>query len=777
VSVVLGWMETTPQTELDALRGRVAELEERLRRVDPSAGDPFASERSRVLHDANAKLPALILASPLPIVALDRNGLITLWNPAAERVFGWAETEVLGKLLPFIPEDKIDEHLAMRAQDLTGEGFANREVRRRRKDGTPIDISVSTAPIYDAKRRVAGIMSVYVDVTEQKKRVEDQRRSLEMFRIIEGQLMLLVDASGALLASPESAQVLSTILHLAQQFIQAEAYAVWRLHSEDEWKLVASTGLSERYERSVRSGAGTKIPDHIALVEDVEQAQWVHHRLDAYRAEGIRSMVSVPLRINNQVAGTIVFYYRSPHKFTDPETRIAGALGNLASAALGTAELYDRQAELRGLAEGAERRSSFVARVGQVLASSLDYETTLVSVTRLAVPSFADWCSVDIVDEGGDLRRLAVQHVDPAKVEFAFDYNARYPARENDLPQVAIRTGQAVMVAEIPESSLIASARDEEHLALIRALGLKSVICAPMLMRGRAVGLLTFVTSETERRYTASDLEVAREIARRAAVAIENARLFKNVSESEERFRRLNDSLRRTNEELRRANEDLNQFAYSASHDLQEPLRMIAIYTQLTARRCGDSLDPETREFMQYAIDGAQRMEMLLRDLLTYTQAVSIPADPQETVDSGEALQEALANIRLTIDATGATIQVGELPVVRAYRVHVVQLFQNLVGNAIKYRSAAPPLIAIDARPDHEPGRWLFSVRDNGIGIDPKYHQQVFGLFRRLYASRGYPGTGIGLAICQKVVERYGGRIWVESKEGHGATFFFTLPA
>ena len=135
-------METTPQTELVALRGRVAELEERLRRVDPSAGDPFASERSRVLHDANAKLPALILASPLPIVALDRNGLITLWNPASERIFGWAETEVLGKLLPFIPKDKIDEHLAMRAQDLRGEGFANREVRRRRKDGTPIDISV-----------------------------------------------------------------------------------------------------------------------------------------------------------------------------------------------------------------------------------------------------------------------------------------------------------------------------------------------------------------------------------------------------------------------------------------------------------------------------------------------------------------------------------------------------------------------------------------------------------------------------------------------------------
>jgi signal transduction histidine kinase len=362
-------------------------------------------------------------------------------------------------------------------------------------------------------------------------------------------------------------------------------------------------------------------------------------------------------------------------------------------------------------------------------------------------------------------------------VEFAFNYNARYPPRENDLPQVAIRTGQAVMVAEIPESALIESARDEEHLALIRTLGLKSVICAPMLMRSRVVGLISFVTAETNRRYTASDLEVAREIARRAAVAIENARLFKNVSESEERFRRVNESLRRTNEELRRANEDLNQFAYSASHDLQEPLRMIAIYTQLTARRCGDSLDSETREFMQYAIDGAQRMEMLLRDLLTYTQAVSIPAEPQETVDSGEALQKALANIRMIIDAAGATIQIGEFPSVRAYPIHLVQLFQNLVGNAIKYRSAAPPVVVVEARPDNEPGRWLFSVRDNGIGIDPKYHQQVFGLFRRLYAARDYPGTGIGLAICQKVVERYGGRIWVESEEGHGSTFFFTLPA
>jgi PAS domain S-box-containing protein len=263
--------------------------------------------------------------------------------------------------------------------------------------------------------------------------------------------------------------------------------------------------------------------------------------------------------------------------------------------------------------------------------------------------------------------------------------------------------------------------------------------------------------------FTANDRAILVQLAEMASIAIENAEL--------------NESLRHSNDELQRVNEDLNQFAYSASHDLQEPLRMIAVYTQLLARKFGTHADDDARLYMQYTLDGAQRMEMLLRDLLAYTQAVNIHRLPEEPVLAGTALGKALDNLQRTIEQTGATVHFKDLPPVRAYEVHLIQLFQNLIGNALKYRSEAVPVIEVTARPDTAEGRWLFAVKDNGIGIDPAYHQQVFGIFRRLHPAERFPGTGIGLAICQKVVERYGGRIWVESDEGRGSTFLFTLPA
>jgi PAS domain S-box-containing protein len=834
-------------------------------------------------------------------------------------------------------------------------------------------------------------MSVYMDVTEQHKAAEEQRQSIATLRVIEAQLTLLVEASSALLASPDSAHVLRTILRLAQQFISAEAYAVWRKKS-DGWHLIASAGLSDGYERSIRPNdpAASTMPGRPILIEDVETSDFVRHRLGQYRKEGIRALLAIPLHIRGEVGGTIGFYYRSPRTFDVAEQRIAEALGNLAAAALGTAELYDRQAELRSAAEAAERRSSFLASVGEVLASSLDYETTLASVAKLAVPHFADWCSVDIAEADGSLRCLALEHVDPEKIRFAADFRRRYPPSEDQMSRIVFRTGSSVLVPDISESMLAESARDPEHLRLLRTVGLKSVICAPMRIHGRTLGVITFVTSDSGRGYVSTDLAMAEEIARRAAVAVENARLFKEVSESEERFRRFYDSnmigvafwhvdgyitaandaylrvmgarreqlqhegrirwsshtpveyssvdeqvlqecrefgasatyekeyvrpdgtripvliaaafisgspndgvafvlditdrkrlerqfrgladaavqitgassveevlriaseqaralteasrasatlsttteeadltvplknrsgktigavrvfkespgeiadsdrailiqlaemasiaienvtlnhfLLQSNEDLRRANEDLNQFAYSASHDLQEPLRMISIYTQLLSRRFGSELDAEAHKFMRYTLDGAQRMEILLRDLLAYTQAVNIRGLPERPVASRQALDRALANLQPLISSSQATINIGDLPPVRAFEVHLVQLFQNLIGNALKYRSAEPPRIDVDARRASPESMWLFRVRDNGIGIDARYHSQIFGLFKRLHSAAEYPGTGIGLAICQKILERYGGTIWVESNQGKGSTFHFTLP-
>ena len=234
------------------------------------------------------------------------------------------------------------------------------------------------------------------------------------------------------------------------------------------------------------------------------------------------------------------------------------------------------------------------------------------------------------------------------------------------------------------------------------------------------------------------------------------------------------DDQKRVEDELRRVNQDLEQFAFSASHDLQEPLRTVKIYSQLLADHYGDTLDDQASQFLTYLRRGAARMEVLVRDLLAYTQATKFE-EPTEPCDAGEVLTGVLANLAVVIGEAGAQIIAQPLPTLRIHATHLQQLLQNLIGNAIKYRSPhRSPVVQVTATRNN--GTWLFSVTDNGIGIDPEYKERIFGLFKRLHTSEEYSGTGIGLAICQRIVDRYHGRIWVESEPGRGSAFRFTLP-
>jgi PAS domain S-box-containing protein len=226
-------------------------------------------------------------------------------------------------------------------------------------------------------------------------------------------------------------------------------------------------------------------------------------------------------------------------------------------------------------------------------------------------------------------------------------------------------------------------------------------------------------------------------------------------------------------EELNRSNEELGQFAYIASHDLQEPLRMVASYTQLLSRRYKGKLDSDADEFIAFAVDGAGRMQRLIQDLLTYSRVGTKGQDLLET-SSEEALQHALINLRGSIEASGAQVTHDPLPTVAADEMQLVQLFQNLVGNAIKYQSPGVPKVHISAI-QNGGKKWMFSVKDNGLGIDPQYFEKIFGMFQRLHKREEFAGTGIGLAICKKIVERHGGSIAVESQPGKGSTFSFAL--
>ena len=234
------------------------------------------------------------------------------------------------------------------------------------------------------------------------------------------------------------------------------------------------------------------------------------------------------------------------------------------------------------------------------------------------------------------------------------------------------------------------------------------------------------------------------------------------------------DRLQKALEELEYSNRELQQFAYVASHDLQEPLRMVASYVELLANRYKDKLDNDAEEFIAYAVEGATRMQRLINDLLEYSR-VSSRGKTFMPTDCEEVINQVIANLQLAIEESSAVITHDPMPVVVADRSQLGQVFQNLVGNAIKFRAEKPPEIHIGVRQrDRE---WEFSVRDNGIGFEPEYAERIFMIFQRLHGRSEYPGTGIGLAICKKIIERHGGRIWVKSEQGKGSVFYFTLPA
>jgi signal transduction histidine kinase len=267
----------------------------------------------------------------------------------------------------------------------------------------------------------------------------------------------------------------------------------------------------------------------------------------------------------------------------------------------------------------------------------------------------------------------------------------------------------------------------------------------------------------------------------RDALEQKNAELQQEVAErmrAEADVRRLNAELERRVEErtreLSRMNDELRQFAYVASHDLQEPLRTVASYAQLLARRYRGKLDQDADEFIAYMVSGVTRMHTLLNDMLAYSRVTESRDRPLVPANLNAVVQSALMNLDLTISENHAAVHVDSLPTLHGDEIQLTQVFQNLIGNAIKYKSEEPPQISITAEEGQD--EWTISVSDNGIGVDPQYSERIFGIFKRLHG-RELPGTGMGLAICKRIIERHNGRIWVEPRNGMGSRFCFTLPA
>jgi signal transduction histidine kinase len=247
----------------------------------------------------------------------------------------------------------------------------------------------------------------------------------------------------------------------------------------------------------------------------------------------------------------------------------------------------------------------------------------------------------------------------------------------------------------------------------------------------------------------------------------------RRIQQIEQARKHAEEELRNTADELARSNADLQQFAYAASHDLQEPLRAIAGFVRLLEKRYKGNLDKRAGEYIDYTIHGVKRMQMLIKDLLEYSQ-IDRQEKPFELTNCSVALEQAIHNLHLSLEESGGELTYDLLPTLMTDASQLSRLFQNLIGNAVKFRGKEPLKIHISA--EQKGDEWVFSVRDNGIGMDPRHSERIFVVFQRLHTREEYEGTGIGLSICKKIVERHGGRIWVESEQGKGSTFYFTIP-
>jgi PAS domain S-box-containing protein len=539
----------------------------------------------------------------------------------------------------------------------------------------------------------------------------------------------------------------------------------------------------------------------------------------------------------------------------------------------------------------------FLVRAGAVLASSLDYATTLNSVAHLAVPQLADWCVVHLADDGAAATQLTVAHVDPNKVSWALELQRRYPPDPNSPRGVnnILKTGHSELYPDISDEMLAASVTDEEHLALIRSVGMISALMVPLIARGRVLGVLTLVSAESGRHYGNQDLMVAEELARQCALAVDNSRLHRDAQAAEararilfdgaadgilvfdengryrdvnpammtllgqgrdellgkrmgdlaadgqaparERFARLRETgslrfettlrhrdgtlipveshatsvtlpdetlylviVRDTTErhraaaeiqalndeleqrvvarttELAEVNRELEAFSYSVSHDLRAPLRVVDGFSRILVEDYGALLPDEAKRYLRIVRDGTEQMGRLIDDLLTFSRLGRQPLSLR-TVQPAGLVTDILAGVRDELANRPVELVVDELPPCQADPALLRQVYANLLSNALKYtRGRAPAIIRVGAlEPDEEAGTCVYFVKDNGVGFDMTYVGKLFGVFQRLHRAEDYEGTGVGLALVQRIVHRHGGRVWAEAAVDQGATFWFTL--
>lgn len=436
-------------------------------------------------------------------------------------------------------------------------------------------------------------------------------------------------------------------------------------------------------------------------------------------------------------------------------------------------KLLEIEREARVQAERARETSRFLAEAGSVLVSSLESAATLERVARLAVPAFADWSFVHLLDASGTLRRVAAAHSDPARVALLNAVEESYPPSSDDLhgPANVTRTGTSEIVSVVGDEVLEESAKDAAHLNQLRTFGFTSYISVPLVARTRTLGAMTFSMAESGRHFGEGELLLAQQLADRAALAIDNARLF---AEIEEARRDLEKRVLARTAQLEEANRELESFSYSVSHDLRAPIRHISGFADLFRKRGGDALDATSAHYLQVIADAARQAGILVDDLLAFSRMGRAELARQR-VSMDAMVKEVLALLQPEIGSRAVEWRIGPLGDVTGDAAMLRLVWRNLLSNALKYTRTRDTAV-IEVERTELDREHVFCVRDNGVGFDMKYVGKLFGVFQRLHSADQFEGTGIGLANVRRIVGRHGGRAWAEGELDRGAKFCFALP-
>jgi len=703
------------------------------------------------------------------LYTVDADGLVTSMNPAAEELFGWSFEELRGKKMHAMTHHHHPDRTAFPAEDCAclqvlkeGQSLIDHEDVFIRKDGTFFDVIYSSSPLREGGD-IRGLIVVFRDVSARREMENALRENQQALSVALAATQRLQEISSELIREGDVAALYEQILDAAVAIMRSECASIQMLESKGEdgevLHLLKYRGFppwaAKLWER-LRHEAGTSCALALetgkrVMVQDVEQSESTIGRenVEIYRKAGILAMQSTPLLSRNgEPLGMISTHWREPHQPSERDLRLFDVLARQA------ADVIERsQAEIA--LRASEARLADQKEALELAVSGAPIDVTLDVLVRAGRRQIGKDARTAIFLADADRLRFAT--ADGMSPQFSQDSDGIFPIGPQEAScGAAAYTGEPVIVRDVKANALWAP-----FLQLAEKHGIGACWSFPIRSQGgEMLGTLAVyhgAPSEPDGRA----LEGAGLLTKTAGLILE---------------RHQQAEIRRQAEEaLRRANADLNQFAFAASHDLQEPLRMIASYAELLLKGYPSTVGDEASLCVKFITEGTKRMRELLADLLAYTQ---VNADEQpkeiESVDLNAVFQEAVENLKIAIAQSGAVITSAKLPIIAGQKVHFLQLFQNLISNAIKYSGGRTPRVQVTAV--KKDAGWQIAVADNGIGIAPDYHKNIFGVFKRLHG-KTIPGTGIGLAICQRVVERYGGRIWVESQLNEGSTFYFTLPA